>query len=90
MPLVSVTEFTNTHFDYVVVGGGTSGLTVAARCVTLVIPPQNLKSLYRLSEDPNIVVGVIEAGEHHTDVPEINMPGTPAHFKPSNCITILS
>ncbi|KIK65197.1 hypothetical protein GYMLUDRAFT_160209 [Collybiopsis luxurians FD-317 M1] len=59
MPIVSVTEFLNTKFDYVVCGGGTSGLVVAAR----------------LSEDPNVVVGVIEAGEYHGSAPEVNLPG---------------
>ena len=39
-------SFTATQFDYLIAGGGTAGLTVAAR----------------LTEDPNIVVGVIEAG----------------------------
>jgi choline dehydrogenase-like flavoprotein len=36
-----------THFDYIVLGGGTSGLVVANR----------------LSEDPSIKVAVVEAGD---------------------------
>lgn len=36
----------NATFDYVVVGGGTAGLTIAAR----------------LAEDPDVSVAVIEAG----------------------------
>ncbi|EJD46398.1 alcohol oxidase, partial [Auricularia subglabra TFB-10046 SS5] len=47
------------EFDYLVVGGGTAGLVVAAR----------------LSEDGTKTVGVIEAGEYVTDMPEINVPG---------------
>ena len=39
-------EFAREDFDYVVIGGGTAGCVVAAR----------------LTEDPNIKVGVIEAG----------------------------
>lgn len=35
MPIVSVDRFVATNFDYVVVGGGTAGLVVAARCVFL-------------------------------------------------------
>ena len=42
----SAEEFSQVPFDYLVVGGGTAGLAVAGR----------------LSEDPNSIVGVIEAG----------------------------
>ena len=35
-----------THFDYLIAGGGTAGLTLAAR----------------LTEDPDITVGVFEVG----------------------------
>lgn len=31
--------------------------------------------IYRLSEDENITVGVIEAGAYDPDVAEINVPG---------------
>ena len=37
---------TNATYDYVVIGGGTAGLTIAAR----------------LAEDPDVSVAVIEAG----------------------------
>lgn len=42
-------------FDYVIAGGGTAGLTVAAR----------------LSEDPDVTVAVIEAGEDQSDDVEV-------------------
>ncbi|KAI0079806.1 hypothetical protein K474DRAFT_1658610 [Panus rudis PR-1116 ss-1] len=48
---VDAPTFANTTFDYLVVGGGLTGLVVAAR----------------LTEDPNVVVGVIEAGPHLED-----------------------
>lgn len=44
--LCGVEEFTHQKYDYVVVGGGTAGLCVAAR----------------LTENPDVTVGVIEAG----------------------------
>jgi len=45
-------------FDFIIIGGGTSGLVVAAR----------------LSEDPEIEVLVLEAGGNHLDNPRINIP----------------
>lgn len=44
-------SFSLKSFDYLVIGGGTTGLAVAAR----------------LSDDPHSLVGVIEAGEHMAD-----------------------
>ncbi|KAI0744114.1 GMC oxidoreductase [Daedaleopsis nitida] len=52
-------SFSSTVFDYLVVGGGTAGLVVAAR----------------LTEDPAVTVGVIEAGEWSPSVDGINIPG---------------
>lgn len=46
-------------YDYVIVGGGTAGLTVANR----------------LSEDANIRVLVIEAGDDRSSDPLIKTPG---------------
>ncbi|KAJ7737459.1 alcohol oxidase [Mycena maculata] len=50
--------FAGLDFDFIVVGGGTSGLVAAAR----------------LTEDPNIVVGVIEAGQYRPNDPVIEIP----------------
>lgn len=46
-------------YDYVIVGGGTSGLVVANR----------------LSEDPNVSVLVIEAGDSVLDNPDVTAAG---------------
>ncbi|KAJ4479144.1 alcohol oxidase [Lentinula aciculospora] len=57
--MTSAESFCSTTFDYLILGGGTAGLALAAR----------------LSEDPSIVVGVLEAGEHIDELPEISVPG---------------
>ena len=51
--------FAATHFDYLIAGGGTAGLTLAAR----------------LTENPQIHVGVIEAGIDRSDDPTVLTPG---------------
>ncbi|KLO08738.1 GMC oxidoreductase [Schizopora paradoxa] len=56
--VASIDEISEKSFDYVVIGGGTAGLTVAAR----------------LSEDPNVTVAVLEAGSANFDDPLINVP----------------
>ncbi|PGH12903.1 hypothetical protein AJ79_04003 [Helicocarpus griseus UAMH5409] len=50
--------FSEIDFDYIIVGGGTAGLTVAAR----------------LSEDSSLQIGVLEAGELRQDDPAISTP----------------
>lgn len=46
-------------YNYVIVGGGTAGLTLAAR----------------LSENPGVTVVVLEAGEAHLNDPRVMTPG---------------
>ena len=56
--LCSVEEFVSQSYDYVIIGGGTAGLCIAAR----------------LTEDPNISVGVLEAGENRLDDKSVLTP----------------
>lgn len=56
--LCDVKEFTSYHYDYVVVGGGTAGCVIAAR----------------LTENPDITVGVIEAGENRMSDANVATP----------------
>lgn len=60
MPIVSLKEFLSRPLDYLIVGGGTAGLCLAAR----------------LSEDRDTIVGVLEAGEYNSNVPVIDVPGS--------------
>jgi choline dehydrogenase-like flavoprotein len=48
-------DIDNTEFDYIVLGGGTAGLVIASR----------------LSEDPEISVAVIEAGDFERNNPNV-------------------
>ena len=52
-------SFSQSSFDYLIVGGGTAGLALAAR----------------LSEQSQWRIGVIEAGPAALDDPVINVPG---------------
>jgi choline dehydrogenase-like flavoprotein len=57
--LCTVNEFVAENFHYLIIGGGTAGLTLASR----------------LSEDPLVNVGVIEAGDAALQDPAILTPG---------------
>lgn len=51
--MITPGAFVSTSYDYLIAGGGTAGLTLAAR----------------LTEDPRVTVAVIEAGIDRTDDP---------------------
>jgi hypothetical protein len=53
-----VEAFCSIEYDYVIIGGGTAGLVLAAR----------------LSENESINIGVLEAGELKQDDPSISTP----------------
>lgn len=57
-PTCSIEEFARTTFDYIICGGGTAGLAIAAR----------------LSENPDVTVGVVEAGKHRIGDPLVDTP----------------
>ncbi|OCT51216.1 hypothetical protein CLCR_09310 [Cladophialophora carrionii] len=57
--LVGVDEFlTHQTYDYLICGGGTAGLAIAAR----------------LTENPDVTVGVIEAGKNRLGDPLVDVP----------------
>jgi len=56
--IISPEEFAKQDYDYVIVGGGTAGLAVAAR----------------LTENEDVTVGVIEAGKNHLNDMLVDTP----------------
>ena len=58
-PQITAEDFAKKSFDFLVVGGGTAGLAVAAR----------------LSEHPHLTVGVLEAGSPAIAVDDVDLPG---------------
>lgn len=57
--LATPQTFASMSYDYLIAGGGTAGLVLANR----------------LTEIPNVTVGVIEAGEDRTNDTKIQLPG---------------
>jgi choline dehydrogenase-like flavoprotein len=57
-PIASLEEFLSQSYDFVICGGGTAGLTLAAR----------------LTENPDVTVGVIEAGKCQLGDPLVDTP----------------
>lgn len=55
----SAEDFLSHKYDYIIVGGGTAGLVVAAR----------------LTENPDVTVGVLEAGKNRLGDMLIDCPG---------------
>jgi len=64
--IIPAAEFAKQEYDYLILGGGTAGLAVAAR----------------LSENPDVTVGVIEAGKNKLDDQLVD---TPAMFLQMFC-----
>lgn len=58
LALCSLEEFLAHEYDYIVVGGGTAGLCIAAR----------------LTENPEVRVGVLEAGGNRMHDKQISTP----------------
>lgn len=56
MASISTCQEGENYYDYIIIGGGTAGLTVAAR----------------LSENPNAQVLILEAGDAKFDVSSVN------------------
>jgi choline dehydrogenase-like flavoprotein len=56
--LSTLEDFLRQDYDFIVVGGGTAGLVLAAR----------------LTENPNIRVGVLEAGKANFGDPMLTIP----------------
>lgn len=59
----------SSKFDFVIVGGGTAGLVLAAR----------------LSEDATVQVLVIEAGENLSDDPRVKIPAMWPQLQGTEC-----
>ena len=58
MQSATIADFLQESIDFLIIGGGTAGLVLAAR----------------LSEDPNVRVGVVEAGLSRLEDPNVELP----------------
>jgi hypothetical protein len=58
-PVSSVEDFLSQSYDFIICGGGTAGLAVAAR----------------LTENPDVTVGVLEAGKYRIGDFLVDTPG---------------
>ena len=58
METTRLADFLQESFDFLIIGGGTAGLVLAAR----------------LSENPDIRVGVVEAGLSRLGDPKVDLP----------------
>lgn len=56
--IISAEDFAQQDYDYLILGGGTAGLVIAAR----------------LSENTDVTVGVIEAGKNRLDDMLVDIP----------------
>ncbi|KAK3935705.1 hypothetical protein QBC46DRAFT_367404 [Diplogelasinospora grovesii] len=70
IPRVTPSDFTSRRFDYLVVGGGTAGLAVAARLSEDATLTQSLEFSHSA-----LTVGVLEAGTVGVGDPSIDVPG---------------
>ena len=79
MPTVDADKFLGEKLDYLVIGGGTAGLTVACRWVVYVRPKyayfSNILLYARLAENLGIKIGVLEAGLSYVENEAIDTPG---------------
>jgi len=63
-PTSDISAFLSQAFDFVIVGGGTAGLLLAAR----------------LTENPDVTVGVLEAGKNRLGDPLVDTPAAFIHM----------
>lgn len=56
--LSTLEDFLTHEYDYLIIGGGTAGLCIAAR----------------LTENPEVKVGVLEAGQNRMEDPQVYTP----------------